>query len=53
MKPHELENRDKTRAKNKGKTKSDKNQIEKKRKGNKTLSQKAKRGGEKNLTKRQ
>jgi hypothetical protein len=29
MKPHEPENRDKTRAKKKGKTKSDKNQIKK------------------------
>jgi hypothetical protein len=28
MKPHELKNRDKTRAKKKGKTKGDKNQIE-------------------------
>jgi hypothetical protein len=39
MKPHEPKNRDKTRAKNKRKTMSDKNQI-KRQKGNKTLSKK-------------
>jgi hypothetical protein len=45
MKPHEpRKNRYKTRAKNKGKTKGDKNQIKKRRKDNKTLSQKSEKG---------
>jgi hypothetical protein len=38
MKPHEKKNRYKTKVKNKGKTKDDKNQIKKRRKDNKTLS---------------
>jgi hypothetical protein len=48
MKPHELKNRDKTRAKKRGvKTKDDKKPNQKRRKCNKTLSQKAKGGGKK------
>jgi hypothetical protein len=47
-------NRNKTRVKNKGeKQRVIKNQIKKRRKGNKMLSQKSKKGQEKNLTKRQ
>jgi hypothetical protein len=50
MNPHELKNRDKTRAKKKGgETKGDKNQIKKRRKDNKTLSQKSKKGWKKNF----
>jgi hypothetical protein len=45
MKPHELKNTDKTRAKKKGgKPRVIKNETEKRRKCNKTLSQKMKKG---------
>jgi hypothetical protein len=44
MKSHELKNRDKIRAKKKGKTKSDKKSNLKRGKDNKILSKKMKRG---------
>jgi hypothetical protein len=50
MKPHELENRDKTRTKKRGETKGHK-PNQKRSKGNKTLSQKSEKGQKKNLTK--
>jgi hypothetical protein len=53
MKPHNPKNRDKARAKKKGENKGDKKMNRKMRKGNRTLSQKAKMGGKKTLTKRQ
>jgi hypothetical protein len=40
-------NRDKTRAKKKGKTMGDKNQLKKRRKDNKMLSQKSEKGRKK------
>jgi hypothetical protein len=47
-------NRNKTMSKKKGKTKDDKkNQFDKRRKDNKTLSQNTKRGGKKNFDRRQ
>jgi hypothetical protein len=45
MKPHEPKNRDKTRAKKKGETKGDKKSNQKRRKCNKTLSQKKMKRG--------
>jgi hypothetical protein len=50
MKPHEPKNRYKTRVKRKGKQGAIKNQI-KRRKGNKTLSQKSEKGAGFFLTK--
>jgi hypothetical protein len=51
MKPHERK-KYKTRAKKKGKTKGDKKPNQKRKKDNKTLSQKSEKGqGNKNLTK--
>jgi hypothetical protein len=50
MKPHEQKKRYKTRAKRR-KQRAIKNQIKKRRKDNKMLSQKAKKGREKKLTK--
>jgi hypothetical protein len=48
MKPHKPKNRNKTRAKKKGREKkNDKKLNQKRRKDNKTLSQKMKRGGKK------
>jgi hypothetical protein len=47
MKPYEPKNRDKTRAKKKGREKRMIKSNRKRRKYNKTLSQKAKRGGKK------
>jgi hypothetical protein len=44
---------DKTRAKKKGGGKGDKKPNQKRRKDNKTLSQKSRKGREKDLTKRQ
>jgi hypothetical protein len=44
MKPHEPKNRDKTKAKKKGETKGDKKSNQKRRKDNKTLSQKKRKG---------
>jgi hypothetical protein len=52
MKPHEPKNMDKTRAEKKGKPRAIKNQIKKRRKGNKTLSQKNEKGRKKNFDKK-
>jgi hypothetical protein len=52
MKPHEPKHRDKTRAKKKRRTKGDKKPNRKRRKDNKTLSQKNEKGQGNFLTKR-
>jgi hypothetical protein len=52
MKPHKPKNMDKTRAKKKGQTKDDKEPNRKRRKGNKTLSQKSEKRQKKNFDKK-
>jgi hypothetical protein len=53
MKPHKPKNKDKTRAEKGGKRRMIKNQIKKRRKVNKTLSQKSEKGQKKDFDKKQ